>query len=385
MFWAWFYGPFILWKARNIQDTHGWRIQTILCCIVGLPCTPLWLCGLYLSQFAPVNVVFAPRNWFAASIFCIQWLTIFIPCYQVYRHYRLRTITLNAIAKCETSNGSLSYETIDDEATQVDWSSNRSYIIRTNSDKLSSSTLISRLSVVDITKKSHLYTIVALEWTLAWSPSQLQEFAALKDFSGENIAFLTQVAKWKKLWSTRNSVMQSSFTTILLGENGREPILESVRRKAFNHAMALYCVSVSPDYAEFPINICCQTRQRLDCLFARPAAFVLGSPSPRNTIDAAAPFASDRVKSTAMEVEETRDDGVATGILRLHGVYYDGDIPTSFTPDCFGEAEDEIKYLVLTNTWPRFVQIGHAEQVRDPEGRSLETRLAQHYMREPCR
>lgn len=59
-FWAWLYAPYVLWKTRDVKDTHGWRIQTILCCIAGLPCSPLWLCGLYLPQFAPVNAVLIP-------------------------------------------------------------------------------------------------------------------------------------------------------------------------------------------------------------------------------------------------------------------------------------------------------------------------------------
>lgn len=25
----------MLWKTRNVEDTHGWRITTICCCIAG--------------------------------------------------------------------------------------------------------------------------------------------------------------------------------------------------------------------------------------------------------------------------------------------------------------------------------------------------------------
>ena len=35
LFWAWIYAPYILWKSRGIRDVHGWRIQTICCCLVG--------------------------------------------------------------------------------------------------------------------------------------------------------------------------------------------------------------------------------------------------------------------------------------------------------------------------------------------------------------
>jgi hypothetical protein len=33
--WAWFYGPYILYKIRNINDVHYWRIQTSLCVVAG--------------------------------------------------------------------------------------------------------------------------------------------------------------------------------------------------------------------------------------------------------------------------------------------------------------------------------------------------------------
>lgn len=31
--WSWIIAPYVLWKSRNIQDTQGWRVQTIGCAI----------------------------------------------------------------------------------------------------------------------------------------------------------------------------------------------------------------------------------------------------------------------------------------------------------------------------------------------------------------
>lgn len=42
-----------------------------------------------------------------------------------------------------------------------------------------------------------ILTMSALEHVLERNPGPLQEFSALRDFSGENIAFLTNVAEWK--------------------------------------------------------------------------------------------------------------------------------------------------------------------------------------------
>lgn len=35
MFWAWIFAPYILWQSRRVYDTHGWRLQTIACCVAG--------------------------------------------------------------------------------------------------------------------------------------------------------------------------------------------------------------------------------------------------------------------------------------------------------------------------------------------------------------
>ena len=44
---------------------------------------------------------------------------------------------------------------------------------------------------------SSILTMDALEHTLAKNPEPLQEFSALRDFSGENIAFLTRIREWR--------------------------------------------------------------------------------------------------------------------------------------------------------------------------------------------
>jgi hypothetical protein len=33
--WSWLYAPYLLIKVRKIDDTHGWRLQTIVCCLAG--------------------------------------------------------------------------------------------------------------------------------------------------------------------------------------------------------------------------------------------------------------------------------------------------------------------------------------------------------------
>lgn len=45
----------------------------------------------------------------------------------------------------------------------------------------------------------------------------------------------------------------------------------------------------------------------------------------------------------------------------------DYEIPATFNEMVFDAAETEIKYLVLTNTWPKFVQVGRANSQMSQE------------------
>lgn len=35
LLWAWVFAPLVLWQSRHIHDTHGWRLQTMVCCLAG--------------------------------------------------------------------------------------------------------------------------------------------------------------------------------------------------------------------------------------------------------------------------------------------------------------------------------------------------------------
>lgn len=41
LFWSWVYAPWILFKSRGIRDVHGWRLQTIICCLAGYVMIPV--------------------------------------------------------------------------------------------------------------------------------------------------------------------------------------------------------------------------------------------------------------------------------------------------------------------------------------------------------
>jgi hypothetical protein len=39
-------------------------------------------------------------------------------------------------------------------------------------------------------------------------------------------------------------------------------------------------------------------------------------------------------------------------------------VPDAFGPNAFDDAEESIKYIVLTNTWPKFVAAGYASNLK---------------------
>ena len=216
--------------------------------------------------------------------------------------------------------------------------------------------------------KSDMLTMTALENALRTNAIPLLEFAALKDFSGENVSFLTHVADWRRYWfSPKASTAQH-------------------RRKQFIAAVHIYAHSISLEFAEFPINISSKEMKRLHLVFedaakllhrgkrgsiasstsdnATPFDSVLPDEIPESAIDPKASYSSTLEVKSAVNL-----DALGRANLRavsrmqedcLDEILANIDIPEAFTEMIFDPAEHEIKYLVLTNTWPKFVNFGRA-------------------------
>jgi hypothetical protein len=167
-----------------------------------------------------------------------------------------------------------------------------------------------------------LLTMTALNRVLREHPTPLQEFSAYSDFSGENIAFLTSLAKWRATYSNQRELDQTQRTDM------------------FNAALDIYIDYISPRDAEFPLNLSCAQLRALETVFEDSARVVCGE----SYVDTAALF--------AFELPSRRSDASEAA---LHA-RYTGDISELFGPNVFDEAETHIKDLVLTNTWPKFVR-----------------------------
>ncbi|KAH7165278.1 hypothetical protein EDB81DRAFT_754053 [Dactylonectria macrodidyma] len=397
-FWAWIIAPVILWKARGIHDTQGWRFQTIACCLANLHATPMWLIALYVPAMAPVNNYWIPpqcwetHHWapwllssqkqsglvsrgdasvdhfspcrIAISIMLVEIFTVFFPCLEVMRHQTLRQETLDSIAQWELNNKS-----IGNGNGQGNGNAKSSRSVATGSTTMAGSALTSWSKDGSVRSASNesILTMGALEHVLERNPEPLQRFSALRDFSGENIAFLRSVAEWK-----------SSLPPSARGpEKSKDSVTQQLVRERFNSALRIYTDFISARDAEFQVNLSSQDLKKLESIFEDSARALYGDKTRH--VDPATPFdmfAGPKVKSSSAS-----SNGSETGIIMSDqagiamsdrasdyghagstaghagdSALYWGDVPDAFDETVFDDSEASIKYLVLTNTWPKFVK-----------------------------
>lgn len=269
----------------------------------------------------------------------IEISSIFLPCWQAIRHQALQQETLDIIAAWESRNTTLDSNSLGAATLRKKARHESSFFEKAT--KWSAST-----SSTTWSDNSSLLNMSALERTLDSNPGPLRDFSALNDFSGENIAFLEAVAEWKSTFSTENV------------------------RNQFIRALGIYHEFISPHYAEFPINISFQEMAQLEATFEKAArviygdtqvnspatSFTPGSDWPMETIVAKRSYGSEVVDSPDNSTRELRSS--------LKHVSYWGEIPVGFSAQIFDQAERSIKYLVLTNTWPKFLSWKSSEMSR---------------------
>ena len=290
---------------------------------------------------APVNRYFIPPVWFSASILFIEIFTIGIPIIQVRRTHTLQQKALDAIVTWEKHQTTNSNETC---VTQIS-SDGKDYSVTNVSLEADGRRKPSLDSL-----KSPMFTMAALEMALTTNVEPLLRFSALKDFSGENISFLMHIAEWKRAWRASG------------------PPTPHQCHSQFIHAVRIYGSCISLDYSEFPINVCAKHKLYLDQIFERDAVQLFGS-KPTFAFDSITPF--DTATSDASSTVDLRTGLNLEMLGRSHlktvdemmdmesnGALNEIVIPDGFGSNVFDDVESEIKYLVLTNTWPRFV---HAE------------------------
>ncbi|KAG6314355.1 hypothetical protein E4U44_001885 [Claviceps purpurea] len=309
--WTWIVAPYLIWQSWDIRDTMGWRTQTIACCTASLHAVPMFLIASYVPAFQKVNVYFAPSQWIHLSIMVFEIFALFVPAYLVIRSW-------STVRRVNTSNDRWE---VDSMKSTSDVSSS---IV---ADWKRSSTSISEKEPPDFFEQDlgdRFLTMAALDYLLRNNPTPLQDFSAMHDFSGENIAFLTRAARFKASWPVMPSGAQ---------------VLD-----VYNEALGIYTDFISTKDAEFPLNLASRDLKAQEDIFEYAARSLMGG--------------SDANPATPFDVEAPRggflgNSSTASDIFLL--VQYRGPVPDAFSLDVFDQIESHVKYLVLTNTWPKFV------------------------------
>jgi hypothetical protein len=259
----------------------------------------------------------------------MEIFTIFLPCWEVIRHQSLRKETLETIAEWEakTKGKGSEAKSVSDATTMID-----SMISGFKSTNASIDSKSSRASIL---------TMGALEHVLERNPTPLLEFSALHDFSGENIAFLTSVAEWKS--SLPKPIRDGTAAP-------DDPNTRELIRERFNRALQIYTEYISVRHAEFPVNISSQDLRRLEGIFDAAAQTCYGD---KVEADPATPFDKFTFDPPSPRHSESSEQPIKQP---ASAPKYWGEVPESFNATVFDAAEESIKYLVLTNTWPKFIK-----------------------------
>lgn len=203
------------------------------------------------------------------------------------------------------------------------------------------------------------YSAAALECALRNDIDRLEEFAATKDLTGENILFLRRVAGWKTKWRGEEASMGAA-----------------ARRALFDEAEDIWARLVDRDTAEFPLNVEDGVYRSLEAVFVAPESpgRTRGTFSRRSQV---VPFEdhhhhhclstmkAERVLGLSTEqrnIKAKRVLGLSTVTAGTLGAGIGGGgggrvgiLPGSFCREMFDRAEASVLQMVLENTWIRFV------------------------------
>lgn len=175
----------------------------------------------------------------------------------------------------------------------------------------------------------------ALEFSIENSIEPLIAWAAAREFTAENTIFLREVRNFKKKWSSLRTVTTAQ------------------RRQMFNDASLIYFTLVNPFTAETPINIEYKIFKTLQNTFSdvefdpymprskTPEA--LKSPVMRENV--VCPWEDTLSRPASIESNHSTSSASSSKCI----------VPSEFTDEVFDAAFESIKYLVFTNTWPRYV------------------------------
>ena len=328
--------------------------------------------------------------WLAPGIIVMQFCTIFFPIIEIFEHRHGIRKTMHELSSDTTLYASSTRTQYLEKQLQETSTSN----LRQD---VSAFKLFNELQASSI---GRLYSLAALERALLINPSPLLHFAATQDFTAENIVFLTEIRCWREAWRAAPKDLNTGDIT------------EGARIRLFQMAVEIFITSIYEKTAEFPINVESHISKDLTAMFGpavpegqrlsgesgrvRPVdgMFCIG-PDGKHGIDldrmaecsatlwadskkyaataiVATPASpslppsspgltsSSGFSSTSTTPDVTQEDQIFTFEVHPSVVPLGkgrGRIREGFDEHVFDAAEASIKFLVLTNTWRRFVQL----------------------------
>ncbi|KAF2683678.1 hypothetical protein K458DRAFT_339737 [Lentithecium fluviatile CBS 122367] len=320
LFWSAAVGPWILWKIRRVNDVHSWAWQTRLAIIAGLPGTPLWMAFTYgeLPGMLAIKNFFPPAGWFIPSLVVCQQVLILIPLREAAKSPIKRR---DSIAP-STDSDSLSLTSTPSASSQK-----------------STHAVLSK----ELKPKASMQ---ALEFSIEHSIDALIDWTASREFTAENTIFLREVRNFKKKWSSLRTVTTAQ------------------RRQMHTEASLIFFTLINPFTAETPINIEYKIFKRLQRQF-EGMEYDPYMPRSRTPSDPMSPTARENVvcpwENTLDRPASFESNTSASSTASTRSL-----VPSEFTDDVFDAAFESIKYLVFTNTWPRYVEAELAGTARSP-------------------
>lgn len=190
----------------------------------------------------------------------------------------------------------------------------------------------------------------ALEASIEHNIESLIEWTASREFTAENTIFLREVRNFKKKWSSLRTVTTAQ------------------RRQMHTEASLIFFTLVNPFTAETPINIDYKIFKKLQEQFE---GMEYDPYMPKRSASPTDPVSSKERENVVCPWENTLDrpasiDSQMSGASISSTSSTRSIVPSHFTEEIFDPAFESIKYLVFTNTWPRYVDAELANSPRLP-------------------
>lgn len=186
----------------------------------------------------------------------------------------------------------------------------------------------------------------ALEFSIEHSIEPLIAWAASREFTAENTIFLREVRNFKKKWSVLRVVTTAQ------------------RRQMFNDASLIFFTLINPFTAETPINIEYKIFKTLQSIFAS-VEFDPYMPRSQTPDDIKSPVIRENVvcpwEDTLSRPASITSNQTTSSTSSTRSI-----VPSQFTEEVFDAAFESIKYLVFTNTWPRYIDANLTSRPSSP-------------------